>query len=81
MRLSKGGTAWCHTATEFRALLGDRDVSEFYVDEDFISVEADRGDWSAEVARSDDGEILCYIEADTREKVIALVKELDLELT
>lgn len=80
MRTNTFGEHYCHTVEEARRCIDENDDGwEVYVTE-FSPPE---GPWkaSAEIRTNRDGELVCYLEADTEALVRAMADELKLEKT
>jgi hypothetical protein len=77
MRKNKFGETYVHSAKELLDFLPDGK------DQVYLSVvSGPEGDEKAtgEVATNEDGDLVCYIEADTEDDVMSIAREADIEM-
>lgn len=80
MRTNHFGEKYCHTAEEARQVIEDSENGwEVYAAA--FSEPQDDDKATCEIATNDDGDLVCYIEAPTLDKVREIVIELKLEGT
>ena len=80
MRRNHFGEAYCHTADEVNEELSDKgvDVADIYLAE-VNGPEGDETMWAGDVSENESGDPVLYIEASTREAVVAIAKECDID--
>lgn len=85
MRTNTFGEKYCHTADELRRVLDDK-CGDWYVNDSDLEVAPEdeilegQKACQAEVRENESGDTLCWVEADTKEAVEAILRECKVEI-
>ena len=80
MRRNTFGDVYCHTADEVRRHVDEQNDADWLVYATTFDPPESTYKATCEVLKNVDGDLVCYIEADTLEQVRAIVRELRLEV-
>ena len=81
MRTNGFGDRYCHTADEVRSVVESRPEDNPWLVYATMHEPPQLDEkWSCEVLQNSDGELVCYIETDSKEDLDAIVTELKLEV-